>query len=255
MFIVKYWIKIKPIRDLDTCFTIYVRKKTPLKKQNQLDFRGKLQQSSSVHCYFLRVKAMQDVLPRFGGVFRTQGRKMKPDYLAPQRMDSLGYHTEGGEGALGMPEGGAVKEGGLEVKEMQKIPLILSASLVRPSFTEYLDRGFKIRVSQATLQNSAILPTCGVAALIVPLPPSSSSSSSSSSSIEETFDQLVDRVRAFSRVHAGGVVILVGAVFGMEEVNGVLGKLSRRLLPRPPLLLPAHGEAQAAAHIQLLAKK
>ncbi len=60
-------------------------------------------------------------------------------------MDSLGYHTEGGEGALGMPEGGAVKEGGLEVKEMQKIPLILSASLVRPSFTEYLDRGFKIR--------------------------------------------------------------------------------------------------------------
>ncbi|XP_063854706.1 uncharacterized protein LOC135096870 [Scylla paramamosain] len=131
-----------------------------------------------------------------------------------------------------MPEGGAVKEGGLEVKEMQKIPLILSASLVRPSFTEYLDRGFKIRVSQATLQNSAILPTCGV-----------------------TFDQLVDRVRAFSRVHAGGVVILVGAVFGMEEVNGVLGKLSRRLLPRPPLLLPAHGEAQAAAHIQLLAKK
>ncbi|XP_063854535.1 uncharacterized protein LOC135096731 isoform X1 [Scylla paramamosain] len=100
-----------------------------------------------------------------------------------------------------MPEGGAVKEGGLEVKEMQKIPLILSASLVRPSFTEYLDRGFKIRVSQATLQNSAILPTCGVAALIVPLPPSSSSSSSSK---EETFDQLVDRVRAFSRVHAGG---------------------------------------------------
>ncbi|XP_063856138.1 uncharacterized protein LOC135097943 [Scylla paramamosain] len=166
-------------------------------------------------------------------------------------MDSLGYHTEGGEGALGMPEGGAVKEGGLEVKEMQKIPLILSASLVRPSFTEYLDRGFKIRVSQATLQNTAILPTCGVAALIVPLPPSSSSSSSK----EETFDQLVDRVRAFSRVHAGGVVILVGAVFGMEEVNGVLGKLSRRLLPRPPLLLPAHGEAQAAAHIQLLAKK
>ncbi|KAK8372957.1 hypothetical protein O3P69_012469 [Scylla paramamosain] len=77
-----------------------------------------------------------------------------------------------------------------------------------PSFTEYLDRGFKIRVSQATLQNSAILPTCGVAALIVPLPPSSSSSSSSSK--EETFDQLVDRVRAFSRVHAGGVVILVG---------------------------------------------
>ncbi len=60
-------------------------------------------------------------------------------------MESLGYHTEGGEGALGMPEGGAVKEGGLEVKEMQKIPLILSASLVRPSFTEYLDRGFKIR--------------------------------------------------------------------------------------------------------------
>ncbi|KAK8375269.1 hypothetical protein O3P69_020323 [Scylla paramamosain] len=111
---------------------------------------------------------------------------------------------------------------------MQKIPLILSASLVRPSFTEYLDRGFKIRVSQATLQNSAILPTCGVAALIVPLPPSSSSSSSSSSpssssssssSKEETFDQLVDRVRAFSRVHAGGVVILVGAVFGMEEIS------------------------------------
>ncbi|KAK8373686.1 hypothetical protein O3P69_013530 [Scylla paramamosain] len=28
---------------------------------------------------------------------------------------------------------------------------------------------------------------------------------------------MVDRVRAFSRVHAGGVVILVGAVFGMEE--------------------------------------
>ncbi|XP_063842203.1 uncharacterized protein LOC135089942 isoform X1 [Scylla paramamosain] len=159
-------------------------------------------------------------------------------------MDRLRCHTEGGEGALGMPEGGAVKEGGLEVKEMQKIPLILSASLVRPSFTEYLDRGFKIRVSQATLQNSAILPTCGVAALIVPLPPSSSSSSK-----EETFDQLVDRVRAFSRVHAGGVVILVGAVFGMEEVNGVLGKLSRRLLPRPsPATACPRGSPGCRAH-------
>ncbi len=47
-------------------------------------------------------------------------------------MESLGYHTDGGEG-------GAVKEGGLEMKEMQKIPSILSASLVRLSFTEYLD--------------------------------------------------------------------------------------------------------------------
>ncbi len=61
-------------------------------------------------------------------------------------MESVGYHTErGDEGALGMAEGKAVKEGGLEVKEMQKIPEILSASLVRPSFTEYLDRGFEIR--------------------------------------------------------------------------------------------------------------
>ncbi len=60
-------------------------------------------------------------------------------------MESLGYHTEGGEGALGMPEGGAVKEGGLEMKEMQKIPAILNASLVRLSFTEYLDQGFEIR--------------------------------------------------------------------------------------------------------------
>ncbi|XP_063859553.1 uncharacterized protein LOC135100509 [Scylla paramamosain] len=75
---------------------------------------------------------------------------------------------------------------------MQKIALILSASLVRPSFTEYLDRGFEIQVGQVTPQNSAILHTCGVAALIVPLPPSSSSSSSSPSSIEETFNQLVD---------------------------------------------------------------
>ncbi len=54
-------------------------------------------------------------------------------------------HGEEGEGALGMAEGKAVKEGGLEVKEMQKIPVILSASLVRPSFTECLDRGFEIR--------------------------------------------------------------------------------------------------------------
>ncbi len=53
-------------------------------------------------------------------------------------MQSFGYHTEGAEGALGMPEGGAVYEGGLEVKEMQKIPLILNASLLRPSFIEYL---------------------------------------------------------------------------------------------------------------------
>ncbi len=59
-------------------------------------------------------------------------------------MESLGYHTEGGEGALGIPEGGAVKEGGLEMKEMQKIHTILNASLVRLSFTEYLDRGFEI---------------------------------------------------------------------------------------------------------------
>ncbi len=60
-------------------------------------------------------------------------------------MESLGYHTEGGEEALGIPEEGALKEGGVEVKEMQKIPVILSASLVRPSFTEYFDRGFEIR--------------------------------------------------------------------------------------------------------------
>ncbi len=63
-------------------------------------------------------------------------------------MESVGYHTERGgipHGALGMAEGEAVKEGGLEVKEMQKIPLILSASLVRPSFTEYLDRVFEVR--------------------------------------------------------------------------------------------------------------
>ncbi len=60
-------------------------------------------------------------------------------------MESLGYHTEKGEGALGMPEGGAVKEGGLEMTEMQKIPAILNASLVRLSFTEYLDQGFEIR--------------------------------------------------------------------------------------------------------------
>ncbi|XP_063889360.1 uncharacterized protein LOC135116079 [Scylla paramamosain] len=145
-------------------------------------------------------------------------------------MESLGYHTEGGEGALGMSEGGVVKEGGLEVKEMQKIPLILNASLVRPSFIEYLDRGFEIRVSQVNTQNSAILPTCGVAALIVTLPPFTFSSSSSK---EETFNQLVDRVRAFSRIHAGGVVIMVGAVFGMEEVNGVLGKLSREVTATP----------------------
>ncbi len=50
----------------------------------------------------------------------------------------------GGEAALGMAEGKPVKEGDLEVKEMQKIPVILSASLVRPSFTEYLDQGFEI---------------------------------------------------------------------------------------------------------------
>ncbi len=59
-------------------------------------------------------------------------------------MERLGYHTKGGEGALGMPEGGAVKEGGLEMKEMQKIHAILNASLIRLSFTEYLDRGFEI---------------------------------------------------------------------------------------------------------------
>ncbi len=60
-------------------------------------------------------------------------------------MESLGYHTEGSEGALVMSEGGAMKEGGLKVKEMQKISVILSASLMRPSFTEYLHRCFEIR--------------------------------------------------------------------------------------------------------------
>ncbi len=53
-------------------------------------------------------------------------------------MQSLGYHSEGNEGALGMPEGRKVKEGGLEVKEMQKIPLILNVSLLRLSFIEDL---------------------------------------------------------------------------------------------------------------------
>ncbi len=60
-------------------------------------------------------------------------------------MDGLGHHTEGGEGASGKVEGGAVKEGGLKVKDMQKIPLKLNASLFRPSYTEYLHGGLKIR--------------------------------------------------------------------------------------------------------------
>ncbi|XP_050716359.1 uncharacterized protein LOC126998580 [Eriocheir sinensis] len=136
------------------------------------------------------------------------------------------------------------------------VPLILNASLVRPSLMDYLASGFKIRVSHSTPKDSAILPTCGVAVLIVPLPSSSTSSASTSTSTfkEESLDELVERVRAFTRVHVGGVVVLVGAVFGQEEVGGVMCALQIRLLPHPPLLLPAHGEAQAAAHLHLLAK-
>nr|XP_053630529.1 uncharacterized protein LOC128687226 isoform X1 [Cherax quadricarinatus] len=62
------------------------------------------------------------------------------------------------------------------------------------------------------------------------------------------------RVSSFMRGHRVGVVVVVGAVFGEEEVGGIIGELQVRLLPRPPLLLPAHGDAQAAAHIQVLAK-
>nr|XP_045610442.1 uncharacterized protein LOC123765758 [Procambarus clarkii] len=142
-------------------------------------------------------------------------------------------------------------------------PLVLHSSLQQASFTEYLGSGFKIRVSDKTGVGSVILPRCGVAALVVQMPrlPNTASGDLQGDSgaghvdtASETLDQLIDRVRSFMRGHRVTVVVVVGAVFGEEEVGGVLGQLQLRLLPRPPLILPAHGHAQAAAHIQVLAK-
>ncbi|KAK8372338.1 hypothetical protein O3P69_012661, partial [Scylla paramamosain] len=96
----------------------------------------------------------------------------KHRHAAPEshEMEGLGYHMEGGEGALGMPEGESVKE----VKEMQKIPSVLNASLVRPSFTEYMDRGFEIRGGGGEAEGRSLEEAGGgyeEGPVISPLPP------------------------------------------------------------------------------------
>ncbi|XP_071522790.1 uncharacterized protein [Panulirus ornatus] len=174
--------------------------------------------------------------------------------------------------------------------ETMATPVILHSSLHRSSFTDYLGSGFKIKVSDATPRDSAILPSCGMAVLIVQMPrlPITATNQNTSTSTttnhthttsresknnpsqtpagnhhggsavgepgQETLEQLIERVAAFQRGHRTSVLVLVGTVFGEEEVGGIIWKLQKSLLPRPPMILPAHGDAQAAAHLQILAK-
>nr|XP_027229782.1 uncharacterized protein LOC113821468 [Penaeus vannamei] len=151
-----------------------------------------------------------------------------------------------------------------EYRPIKPIPLILHIDLHRPDFTDYLGSGFKIRVSKSTPRDSVILPTCGVAVLVMYLSRISTASTSTSTTastsgeegpgVKESLDEVIERIKAFTSQHKVSILVLVGSVFGEEEVGGVIATIQRKLLPRPPPLLPAHGDAQAAAHIQTLAK-
>ncbi|XP_037788403.1 uncharacterized protein LOC119583788 [Penaeus monodon] len=160
-------------------------------------------------------------------------------------------------------------EGEVEHRPIKPTPLILHCDLQRPDFTDYLGSGFKIRVSKCTPRDSVILPTCGVAVLLIYLSRISTTSASASATtsasastspgvegavMKETLGEVIERIKAFTSQHKVGILVLVGSVFGEEEVGGVIATIQRELLPRPPPLLPAHGDAQAAAHIQTLAK-
>ncbi|XP_027229782.2 uncharacterized protein [Penaeus vannamei] len=151
-----------------------------------------------------------------------------------------------------------------EYRPIKPTPLILHIDLQRPDFTDYLGSGFKIRVSKSTPRDSVILPTCGVAVLVIYLSRISTASTSTSTTastsgeegagVKESLDEVIERIKAFTSQHKVSILVLVGSVFGEEEVGGVIATIQRKLLPRPPPLLPAHGDAQAAAHIQTLAK-
>ncbi|XP_047483613.1 uncharacterized protein LOC125035337 [Penaeus chinensis] len=151
--------------------------------------------------------------------------------------------------------------GEVEHRPIQATPVILHCDLQRPDFTDYLGSGFKIRVSKCTPRDSVILPTCGVAVLIIylsristPSAPASTSSGEEGAAVKESLEEVIERIKAFTSQHKVGILVLVGSVFGEEEVGGVIATIQRKLLPRPPPVLPAHGDAQAAAHIQTLAK-
>ncbi|KAK3852138.1 hypothetical protein Pcinc_041260 [Petrolisthes cinctipes] len=145
----------------------------------------------------------------------------------------------------------------------QKVPLILHSNLYVPSFTDYLGSEFKIRVSDAVPTDTAIL-TSGVGVLVTQLPTTPTTTTSTTTTTTATqpqpdmhlnsLDQLVERAKMLTRRHRVGVIILIAAMFGEEEVEGAVGALQARLLPFPPLLLPAHGHTQAAAHLTYLAQ-
>ena len=54
--------------------------------------------------------------------------------------------------------------------------------------------------------------------------------------------------------HGTSIIILISSIFGEEELTILVQGIQNRLMPNPPQVLLAHGEAQAAAHIQVLAK-
>ncbi|XP_066986920.1 uncharacterized protein [Macrobrachium rosenbergii] len=71
----------------------------------------------------------------------------------------------------------------------------------------------------------------------------------------EDFEHLVSRIEGFVRSHRMCVVLLVGSVFTGDDKGGkVMCHLQKSLMPSPPLILPAHGDAQVAMHIQSLSK-
>lgn len=49
------------------------------------------------------------------------------------------------------------------------------------------------------------------------------------------------------------VVITMSSLFMDDEID-IVSQLQQRFLPHPPMILPAHGQAQAAAHVCKLAK-
>ncbi|XP_064099648.1 uncharacterized protein LOC135210749 [Macrobrachium nipponense] len=188
-------------------------------------------------------------------------------------------------------------------------PVILHCNLESSSFLEYLGSGYKVRVSNSTPPDSVILPSCGIAVLVVHLSKVSFEDDVSNAcdvydkyelrleedaafsnsfamhpkhtdkvcvtypqqqqetggqgakqmtnpeNKKEDFEHLVSRIEGFVQGHRMCVVLLVGSVFTSDDKGGkVMCHLQKSLMPSPPLILPAHGDAQIAMHIQSLSK-
>ncbi|XP_068231228.1 uncharacterized protein [Palaemon carinicauda] len=183
-------------------------------------------------------------------------------------------------------------------------PVILHSNLQASAFLEYLGSGYKVRVSNSTPPDSVILPSCGVAVLVVHLskvtfendvndscniygydefdfrsedeeaainslgihpkstdkvcvtyPQQQQKHKSKGNREIEDLEHLISRIDGFIRGHKMPVVLLVGSVFTGEDKGGkVMCHLQKNLMPSPPLILPAHGDAQIAMHIQSLSK-